>query len=147
MDSATSHDRSVLACLAALVRVESSGAFLANSLTCGRAQLAMQHGGPGLRSATGHAQTAYFASRADALQAIQVREPRLRAAAQQLQRVACTTHCVIALQAAVRSLASAGCAAPLVELACSSPSREDREDDEPADFKPNLRSILHLAPH
>ena len=51
-------DRSVPTCLAALLRVESSEDFLAQSLTCGRAQLALQHGGLGLRSAAAHAPAA-----------------------------------------------------------------------------------------
>ena len=42
---------------------ESSGAFLAHSATCGRAQLAMQHGGLGLRSTAAHSCAAYFLRR------------------------------------------------------------------------------------
>ena len=51
------------------------------------------------------------------------------------QGVACTSHCHMALQAAVRSLATAGFVAPSwSQLARSSLAREDYDDDEPADL-------------
>ena len=132
---AASHDRSVLACLAALLRVESSGALLAQSATCGRAQLAMQHGGRCLRSTTARSCAAYFASWADALRAIEARDAQLWAtAALQLQRPACTSR-LTALRDAVHSLEAAGFQAPpWNQLARTSPPQEDSKDDDPADF-------------
>ena len=115
---AASHDRSALACLAALLRVEPSGAFLAHSATCGRAQLAIQHGGLGLRSTAAHSCAAYFALWADELRAIEARDPQLWAtAALQLQRPACTSRCLTALRDVVHSLEASRFQAPPVESA------------------------------
>ena len=79
---------------------------------------------------------AYFASWADALRAIEARDPQLWAtAALQLQRPACTSRCLTALRDAVHSLEAAGFQAPpWSQLARTSLPREDSEDDEPADF-------------
>ena len=104
------------------------GRFLANSATCGRAQLAMQHGGLGLHSTAAHFCAAYFASWADALRAIEARDPQLWAtAALQLQRPACTWRCLIALRDAVHSFEAAGFQAPpWNQLARTSPPQEHR---------------------
>ena len=96
----------------------------------------MQHGGLGLRSTAAHSCAAYFASWADALRAVEARDPQLWAtAALQLQRPACTSRCLTALRDAVHSLEAAGFqASPWNQLARTSPPQEDSEDDEPADF-------------
>ena len=130
------HDRSILSCLAILLRVESTGEFLANELVRGRAQLSLRHGGFGLRSAAQHAPAAYFASWADALQAISLRDPELAAtAARRLQRPHEAVPSLAALQAAAHTLAGAGFQAPrwdqLAHTPCPLP---EQPDDQPTDF-------------
>ena len=130
------HDRSNLSCLATLLRVESTGEFLANELVCGRAQLSLRHGGLGLRSAAWHAPAAYFASWADALQAISLRDPELAAtAARRLQRADEAAPSLAALQEAAQTLAGAGFQAPrwdqLAHTPCPLP---EQPDDQPTDF-------------
>ena len=117
------HDRSIFSCLAILLRVESAGEFLANELV-------------GLRSAAQHAPAAYFASWADALQAISLRDPELAAtAARRLQRPHEAAPSLAALQEAAQTLAGAGFQAPrwdqLAHTPCPLP---EQPDDQPTDF-------------
>ena len=107
-------------------RFQSYGAYLANSLTCGRAQLAMQHGGLGLRSAAGHAHPAYVRSSRRATRGCGL---PLRS------NCTCGLHVALPHSLADRNLATTGFAAPSwSQLARRSPSRGDRKDDEPADL-------------
>jgi len=70
---ATAHDDAVLACLDTLL---SSGAPSGLPLLAtARAQLALRHGGLGLRSAARHAPAAYWSSWADVLPVIASRDP------------------------------------------------------------------------
>ena len=117
------HDRSIFSCLAILLRVESAGEFLANELV-------------GLRSAAQHAPAAYFASWADALQAISLRDPEVAAtAARRLQRPHEAAPSLATLQEAARTLAGAGFQAPrwdqLAHTPCPLP---EQPDDQPTDF-------------
>ena len=70
---ATAHDVAVLACLDTLLSCAApSGLPL---LATARAQLALRHGGLGLRSAARHALVAYWSSWADVLPVIASRDP------------------------------------------------------------------------
>ena len=66
-------DAAVLACLDALLHVNEAVGLPA--LAASRAQLALRHGGLGLRSAERHAVPAYWASWVDALPALSRRDP------------------------------------------------------------------------
>eukprot|EP00439_Symbiodinium_sp_Y106_P044538 s4698_g5.t1 len=112
-----------------------AGELLANELVCGRAQLSLRHGGLGLRSAAQHAPAAYFASWADALQAISLRDPELAAtAARRLQRPHEAAPSLAALQEAARTLAGAGFQAPRVDQLAHTPSPlPEQPDDQPTD--------------
>ena len=70
---AAGHDGAVLRCLAALLFADEGSQLPVHAQA--RAQLALRHGGLGLRSATRHAPAAYWASWADALRAIARRDP------------------------------------------------------------------------
>ena len=70
---AAGHDGAVLRCLSALLFADEASQLPEPAQA--RAQLALRHGGLGLRSATRHAPAAYWASWADALHAIARRDP------------------------------------------------------------------------
>ena len=70
---AAGHDGAVLRCLSALLFADEASQLPEPAQA--RAQLALRHGGLGLRSATRHAPAAYWASWADALRAIARRDP------------------------------------------------------------------------
>jgi len=67
------HDGAVIRCLASLL-FDDEGSQMPQQAQA-RAQLALRHGGLGLRSATRHAPAAYWASWADALRTIARRDP------------------------------------------------------------------------
>ena len=70
---AAAHDRAISSCLAALLHADLHDGLPA--LAVARAQLALRHGGLGLRSAARHGTAAYWASWADSLRAIAARAP------------------------------------------------------------------------
>ena len=72
---AAEHDRNILCCLAQLLHIVPGDADPLPQSAAARANLSLRHGGLGLRSAAGHAPAAYFASWADSLGALRVREP------------------------------------------------------------------------
>ena len=72
---AAEHDRNILCCLAQLLHIVPGEADPLPQSAAARANLSLRHGGLGLRSAAEHAPAAYFASWADSLGALRVREP------------------------------------------------------------------------
>ena len=72
---AAEHDRNILCCLAQLLHIVPGDADPLPQSAAARANLSLRHGGLGLRSAAEHAPAAYFASWADSLGALRVREP------------------------------------------------------------------------
>ena len=113
---AAGHDAAVLSCLDALLHADNASGLPALAAAC--AQLALRHGGLGLRSAERHAVVASWASWADALPALASRD---RAFAQALtrsvevwavaSRPAALTDATVSLQAAGFQAPHVGCCA------------------------------------
>ena len=97
------------------------------------AQIALRHGGLGLRSAQLHAPAAFWASWADALPAVHRRDPELAAILSQQLAVPGACASLVAVQAAVAHLVQCGFEAPTwpALLAQNGPRPPSVEDDSP----------------
>ena len=105
-----------------------------NSILFARAQLALRHGGLGLRSAERHAVAAYWASWADALPALASRDPAFaQALTRSLEGPGPLPPALAALKEATASLQAAGFQAPTWDAVLSAVPPAAPEDD-PADL-------------
>ena len=128
---ATAHDDAVLACLDTLLSVGApSGLPL---LATARAQLALRHGGLGLRSAAQHAPAAYWSSWADVLPVIASRDPAFaRALVDTLEGGSPAPEVLQPLLLARASLTASGFAPPpWPELLTTPAPLPGDEDEEP----------------
>ena len=129
---AAGHDAAVLSCLDALLHADDASGLPA--LAAARAQLALRHGGLGLRSAERHAIAAYWASWADALPALASRDPAFaQALTRSLEDPGPLPHALAALKEASASLQAAGFQAPTWDAVLSAVPPAAPEDD-PADL-------------
>ncbi|CAE6971831.1 unnamed protein product [Symbiodinium sp. CCMP2456] len=137
---AATHDRNILCCLAQLLQLVLGGADPLPHFAAARAHLCLRHGGLGLRSAAEHAPAAYFASRADSLGALRLREPEFcRAIAGQLDDAASAPslpRCLSSLAGAVLVLRHVGFQPPAfgqLPLHPPVPPANPDEPDEPVE--------------
>ena len=128
---ASASDQAVQQCLYSLLNADNNG-HLPQQAAC-LAQLALRHGGLGLRSAQLHAPAAFWASWADALPAVHRRDPELAAILSQQLAVPGACASLVAVQAAVAHLVHCGFEAPTwpALLAQNGPRPPSVEDDSP----------------
>ena len=128
---ASASDQAVQQCLYSLLNADNSG-HLPQQAAC-LAQIALRHGGLGLRSAQLHAPAAFWASWADALPAVHRRDPELAAILSQQLAVPGACASLVAVQAAVAHLVQCGFEAPTwpALLAQNGPRPPSVEDDSP----------------
>ena len=129
---AIEHDAAVQRCFSAMLFGEDGGAL--PDTASRQSQLAVRHGGLGLRSARLHAPAAFWASWADSLSAIQRRDPDLaQHIVRQLEPDVPCCRVLDTLKATVTLLARQGLEAPQWHqlLGDDAPQPHDVEDDAP----------------
>ena len=130
---AAGHDTAVLRCLSALLSADAASGLLPPAQT--RAQLALRHGGLGLRSATRHAPAAYWASWADALRAVSRRDaPFARNIVGSLASDRPLPEALESLRVARNSLAAIGFEPPIWEELLQAEAPSQPEEDPSLDL-------------